>query len=152
MSVIFYAFFFAVLYCIIYDTAQTENDDLFTGCCWAVGAENPWGNPKLHWLRLFFLLLPHPLFPFYFCCILGFKWMNWDSDSASFWKALSVCIVFVVCWVVQVGLLTPLTFAWHCLSPLAAFTSGAHLLHNGRRWQWICKFYTDNFKDVFEGP
>ena len=36
-------------------------------------------------------------------------------------------------WVVQVGLLTTLTFARHCLSPLAAFTSGAYFLHNGRR-------------------
>ena len=31
------------------------------------------------------------------------------------------------------GLLTPLTFARHRLSPLAAFTSGAYFLHNGRR-------------------
>ena len=29
------------------------------------------------------------------------------------------------CWVIQAGLLTPLTFAQHRLSPLAAFTSGA---------------------------
>ena len=34
---------------------------------------------------------------------------------------------------VQAGLLTPLTFAWHCISPLAAFTSSAYFLHN-RRW------------------
>ena len=34
---------------------------------------------------------------------------------------------------VQAGLLTPLTFARHRLSPLAAFTSGAYFLHNGRR-------------------
>ena len=27
------------------------------------------------------------------------------------------------------GLLTSLTFAWHRLSPLAAFTSGAYFLH-----------------------
>ena len=38
-------------------------------------------------------------------------------------------------WVVQAGLLTPLTFALHRLSPLAAFTSGAYFLHNWRRWQ-----------------
>ena len=31
------------------------------------------------------------------------------------------------------GLLTPLTLARHRLSPLAAFTSGAYFLHNGRR-------------------
>jgi len=39
--------------------------------------------------------------------------------------------VFVF-WAIQVGLLTPLTFAQHRLSPLAAFTSGAYFLHNGR--------------------
>ena len=31
-------------------------------------------------------------------------------------------------WAIQAGLLTPLTFAWHRLSPLAAFTSGASVL------------------------
>ena len=36
-------------------------------------------------------------------------------------------------WAIQAGLLTPLTFARHRLSPLAAFTSGAYFLHNGRR-------------------
>ena len=36
-------------------------------------------------------------------------------------------------WVIQAGLLTPLTFAQHRLSPLAAFTSGAYFLHNGRQ-------------------
>ena len=36
-------------------------------------------------------------------------------------------------WAIQAGLLTPLTFVKHCLSPLAAFTSGAYFLHNGRR-------------------
>ena len=39
----------------------------------------------------------------------------------------------VVYWAIQVGLLAPLTFAQHRLSPLAAFTSGAYFLHNGRR-------------------
>ena len=38
-----------------------------------------------------------------------------------------------LCWAVQAGLLTPLTFARHRLSPLAAFTSDAYFLHNGRR-------------------
>ena len=33
-------------------------------------------------------------------------------------------------WAIQAGLLTPLTFARHCLSPLAAFTSGGYFLHN----------------------
>ena len=36
-------------------------------------------------------------------------------------------------WAVQAGLLTPLTFARHRLSPLAAFTSGAYFLHSERR-------------------
>ena len=34
---------------------------------------------------------------------------------------------------VQAGLVTPLTFTRHHLSPLAAFTSGAYFLHNGRQ-------------------
>ena len=55
-------------------------------------------------------------------------------------------------WAIQVGLLTPLTFAQHRLSPLAAFTSGAYFLHIGRRWQWICEFYTANFKGIFGSP
>ena len=40
---------------------------------------------------------------------------------------------YISYWAIQVGLLTPLTFARHRLSPLAAFTSGAYFLHNGRR-------------------
>ena len=36
-------------------------------------------------------------------------------------------------WAIRAGLLTPFTFARHRLSPLAAFTSGAYFLHNGRR-------------------
>ena len=55
-------------------------------------------------------------------------------------------------WAIKAGLLTPLTFAWHRLSPLAAFISGAYFLHNGRWWQWICEFYTANFKGIFGGP
>ena len=54
-------------------------------------------------------------------------------------------------WAVQAGLLTPLIFAWRCLSPLSAFTSSAFFLHNGKRWQWICEFYTANFKGIFGG-
>ena len=38
-----------------------------------------------------------------------------------------------VYWAVQAGLLTPLTFALHRLSPLAAFTSGAYFFRNERR-------------------
>ena len=57
----------------------------------------------------------------------------------------------VAYWAIQAGLLTPLTFARHRLSPLAAFTSGAYFLHNGRRWQRICEFYTANVKGIFWG-
>ena len=64
--------------------------------------------------------------------------------------AYIVCLVPVY-WVIQAGLLTPLTFAQHRLSPLAAFTSGVYFLHNGRRWQWICEFYIANFKGIFGG-
>ena len=41
-------------------------------------------------------------------------------------------------WAIQAGLLTPLTFARHRLSPLAAITSGAYFLPTGGWWQWIC--------------
>ena len=54
-------------------------------------------------------------------------------------------------WAIQAGLLTTLTFDWHRLSTLAAFTSGAYFFHNGKHWQWICEFYTANFKDIFGG-
>ena len=65
------------------------------------------------------------------------------------------CMFSLFCdvyWVIQVRLLTPVTFAQHRLSALAAFTSGAYFLHNGRHWQWICEFYIANFKDIFSGP
>ena len=71
--------------------------------------------------------------------------------SSAFWTAcrLLICVVAVHVgddiaivllgqnqhrlpyWAVQEGLFTPLTFARHRLSPLAAFTSGAYFLHNG---------------------
>ena len=70
------------------------------------------------------------------------------SRSASEFIFCTFCIY----WAIQAGLLTPLTFARHRLSPLATFTSGAYFLHNGRRWQWICEFYTANFKGIFGGP
>ena len=37
------------------------------------------------------------------------------------------CAALPQYWAIQAGLLTPLTFARHRLSPLAAFTSGAYL-------------------------
>ena len=54
-------------------------------------------------------------------------------------------------WAIQAGLLTPLTSAQHRLSPLAAFPSSVYFLPSGRWWQWMCKFYTANFKDIFGG-
>ena len=59
--------------------------------------------------------------------------------------------VILLCWVVQVELLTPLNFTRHRLSPVAGFTSGAYFLHNGRWWQWMHEFYSANFKGLFEG-
>ena len=55
-------------------------------------------------------------------------------------------------WGIQAGLLTPLTFARYRLSPLAAFTSGAYFLQNGRQLQWICEVYSANFKGIFLSP
>ena len=55
-----------------------------------------------------------------------------DDEVSSFKGNLS-SLVLQGCWAVQAGLLTPLTFARHQLSPFAAFTSGAYFLHNGRR-------------------
>ena len=43
--------------------------------------------------------------------------VRWEESGVSYWT-------------VQAGLLTPLTFARHRLSPLAAFTSSAYFLHN----------------------
>ena len=42
---------------------------------------------------------------------------------------MSFVILCAHYWAVQAGLLTPLTFARHRLSPLAAFTSGACFVH-----------------------
>ena len=47
-----------------------------------------------------------------------------------FWGANTVSWGTIEYWAIQAGLLTPLTFARHRLSPLAAFTSGAYFLHN----------------------
>ena len=69
-----------------------------------------------------------------------------DAEEPALWRS------YVVYWAIQAGLLTPMTFARHRLSPLAAFTSGTYFLHNGRRWQWICEFYTAHFKGIFGGP
>ena len=49
----------------------------------------------------------------------------------------------------QAELLTPLIFAWHRLSPLAAFASGEYFLHNGEG-DWIRKVYSAKFNGIFE--
>ena len=61
------------------------------------------------------------------CCLL-LCYINhvFEKDLLAFSKR-------VVSWVIQVGLLTPLIFAQHRFSPLAAFTSSACFLHNGRQ-------------------
>ena len=48
---------------------------------------------------------------------------------AILFKSYFVASILSPYWAVQVGLLTPLTFAWHRLCPLAAFTS-------------VCTFFT----------
>ena len=45
-----------------------------------------------------------------------------DQKIAEFVKRMRLGTSY---WVIQAGLLTPLTFARHRLSPLVAFTSGA---------------------------
>ena len=53
-------------------------------------------------------------------------------------------------WAILAGLLT-LDFCPALHKSLGCFYFRCVLLHNGRRWQWICEFYTDNFKDIFGG-
>ena len=53
-------------------------------------------------------------------------------------------------WAIQAGLLTPLTFAQHRLNPLAAFTSGAYFLHNGRRNSEFANFTLPTLKAFLE--
>ena len=65
----------------------------------------------------------------------GAQDVHLDLHTApEFWNYVfcDLCVIFRY-WAIQAGLLTPLTFARHRLSPLAAFTSGAYFLHNGRR-------------------
>ena len=76
-------------------------------------------------------------------------WTNKIINNSSWILCSLICFSY---WAIQAGLLTPLTFARHRLSPLAAFTPGAYFLHTGRQWQRICEFYTANFKGIFWGP
>ena len=60
------------------------------------------------------------------------------------------CLKLPPYWAVQAGLLTPLTFARHRLSPLATFTSGAYFLHDGRRICEFANFTLPTLKTFFE--
>ena len=51
-------------------------------------------------------------------------------------------------WAIQAELLTPLTFARHRLSPLAAFTSGAYFLYTGN--SEFANFTLPTLKAFFE--
>ena len=50
------------------------------------------------------------------------------------------------------GLLTPLTFARHRLSPLAAFTSGAYFMPQWKAVTVNLRIYTAKIKGIFGGP
>ena len=53
-------------------------------------------------------------------------------------------------WAIQAGLLTPLTFAWHRLSPLAAFTSGVYFLRMEGGDSEFANFTLPTVKAFFE--
>ena len=57
---------------------------------------------------------------------------QWLLKFGALYK-LTITITILVYCAVQAGLLTPLAFARHRLSPLAAFASGAYFLHSARR-------------------
>ena len=72
------------------------------------------------------------------CCVMWYSIPVCDGVLCCvMWYSISMCDGVLCCvmwyWAVQAGLLTPLTFAQHRLSPLAAFTSGVYFLHNGRQ-------------------
>ena len=69
------------------------------------------------------------------------------SASKNQTNGLSLC---TVSWVVHAGLLTPLTFARHHLSPLAAFTFGVYFLHNESGDSEFANFTLPTLKAFFE--
>ena len=93
-----------------------------------------------------FFTVPSFFFSFFFFSLFIYSGTHLRRSS---WEQQKCFFLTELYWAVQAGLLTPLTFARHRLSPLAAFTSGAYFLHSGRWWQWICEFYTANFKGIF---
>ena len=50
------------------------------------------------------------------------------------------------------GVVNSLDFCPASLKSLGCFYFQCVFLHNGRRRQWICKFFTANFKGIFGGP
>ena len=61
----------------------------------------------------------------------GRKRVQYSCSGKAFRAHLEVRLSTNVFWAVQAGLLTPLTFAQHRLSPLAAFSYSVYFLHNG---------------------
>ena len=81
---------------------------------------------------------------FYFICTAGCSTLKsgpqalcWVRSCYYFVSSSAPPLILFWYWAIQAGLLTPLTFARHRLNPLAAFTSGAYFLHNGRRLSLI---------------
>ena len=64
------------------------------------------------------------------------------------WKSFT--IIILVYGAVRVGLLIPLTFAQHHLSPLTAFTSGTYFLHNARGDSEFANFTLPTLKTFLE--
>ena len=60
---------------------------------------------------------------------------NYSLQLSLPWMESSIGQFLYDSWAVQARWLIPLTFIPHCLSHLAAFTSGAYFLQNGRQWQ-----------------
>ena len=57
--------------------------------------------------------------------------VGWGEPQRRQKVCMHVCNTMQVYWVVQAGSLTPLTFTWHHISPVAVFTSSAYFLQNG---------------------
>ena len=62
-------------------------------------------------------------------CVHDLSYLSSESKHQLDYSMMRKCFLY---WVVQVGWLTPLTFARHHLSPMVAFTSGVYFLHSGR--------------------
>ena len=86
------------------------------------------------------------LFSFLICCCRTSKSCGYEkADRASSATDMARGSASATVWEIQAGLLTPLNFARHRLSPLADFTSGAPFLHNG-----MANFTLPTLKAFFE--